>query len=159
MDRDTARVSTFLIPRPIDAFSLYPQLQRYQSMEDPNICGLKELRVLVVGGNSMTTVCANYLKELGFNATVKVSTSSEALLAISDESPTSKFDMVVTHYTLPDTSGLHLAETISRLDIEPRLPVVLIMNAPVSTTLAEKAASSVFDWIEPPITIQVALMC
>lgn len=33
------------------------------------------------------------------------------------------------------------------------------MNAPVSTTLAEKAASSVFDWIEPPITIQVALMC
>lgn len=109
------------------------------SYQDPNICGLKELRVLVVGGNSMTTVCANYLKELGFNgeyfylfillsnpnkATVKVSTSSEALLAISDESPTSKFDMVVTHYTLPDTSGLHLAETISRLDIEPRLPVV-----------------------------------
>ena len=107
------------------------------------------LRILIVDDeNLLATLNKSALESLGYNVTATTS-STKALAKFYTH--TDEFDLVITDQTMPDMSGLELAQEIMK--IKPEMPIILCSGYSSVVTEEEALAQGIKKYVTKPVNI------
>ena len=106
-------------------------------------------RILIVDDeNLLATLNKSALESLGYNVTATTS-STKALAKFYTH--TDEFDLVITDQTMPDMSGLELAQEIMK--IKPEMPIILCSGYSSVVTEEEALAQGIKKYVTKPVNI------
>ena len=109
-------------------------------------------KILVVDDfATMRRIIRNILKQLGYEDVDEADDGNSALAKVR----TSRFDLVITDWNMPNMNGLDLVRTIRGDENLSKLPVLMVTAEAMKENIIEAVKAGVSNYVVKPFTPEV----